>query len=71
MTTGSKVRAALHARRMELQLSQIQAAFLCGVAEATYNRWERGHRLPQAKLHLVAEYLGLSPGEMEALLAQG
>lgn len=59
--------ARLTARRLELGLTQKQAARICGVAQGTYGYWERGCVPGPRSLPGVASFLGVSLDEAENL----
>ena len=53
----------LRARRVELGLTQIEAAGRCGTEQATYSRWENRGKPDPVFLDAVAVFLGYDGAE--------
>lgn len=57
--------------RLKRSHSQEEAGAACGVHKNSVNGWESGRRFPTALKRMgVAEYLGMSLEELDALLLQ-
>lgn len=71
MQPRSKFAIALHARRVEREMTQAQAAHECNVWPEQYTRWETGKVRPMGSVDVIAEFMGLTCKEVRALLEEG
>lgn len=63
--------AALAAERTKRSITQIEAAALFGISDATFNRWEKGQVKPNLTAQLLdalGDFLGISQEALEHLL---